>query len=162
MSISPPTPTTEAHRSFAPNRKSHELVENQIAAFLRNAIRTGHMAVGARLPATSELARQWGVNLVAVHKALRTLAAEGLLHRRPRYGTTVARTEPAIRIGVLLAAHLDEDNDFFTRARDWTPCAASSPGVAGNTGFFPACMNGLPRDRRGMRTSTRNFPLVRA
>lgn len=112
-----PDSATQAYSAFSPDRQSEERVQTQITRFLKKRIQNGEIPIGARLPATSALARQWGVNLVAVHKALKTLAAEGFLDRRQRLGTTVRRADHTIRIGLLLAEELSEGPNVFLRAR---------------------------------------------
>ncbi len=53
-------------------------------------IRSGLWAPGARIPDEADLARELGVARTTVNRALRDLAATGLLERRRRGGTRVA------------------------------------------------------------------------
>jgi GntR family transcriptional regulator/MocR family aminotransferase len=57
---------------------------------LREAVRSGRLAPGTRLPATRALAVQLGVSRGVVVDAYAQLAAEGYLHTRRGGGTTVA------------------------------------------------------------------------
>jgi len=57
---------------------------------LRDAIRSGRLAPGARLPASRALCTQLGVSRGVVVEAYAQLAAEGYLHARQGAGTTVA------------------------------------------------------------------------
>jgi GntR family transcriptional regulator len=57
---------------------------------LRERIRRGEFAPGARLPTEEELCRQYGVSRITASRAVRDLAAEGLVVRRQGRGTFVA------------------------------------------------------------------------
>jgi GntR family transcriptional regulator len=61
-----------------------------IARDLRRAIAAGRYAVGAQLPTEHELCRRLKVSRHTIREAVRVLAAEGLVRRRPRAGTVVA------------------------------------------------------------------------
>lgn len=65
-------------------------VAAQIARELREAVRHGRLAAGARLPASRELARDLGLSRGVVVEAYEQLAAEGFLISRIGAGTTVA------------------------------------------------------------------------
>ncbi|MCR8550267.1 GntR family transcriptional regulator [Salipiger sp. P9] len=58
----------------------------EIAAALRDAIVTGRLLVGDRLPSEAELAEQYGVSRPTVREALKRLAAQSLI--RTRRGAT--------------------------------------------------------------------------
>ncbi|MCX7960985.1 MAG: GntR family transcriptional regulator [Burkholderiales bacterium] len=61
-----------------------------IARDLRRAIAEGRYALGAQLPTELALSRRLRVSRHTVREAIRLLAAEGLVRRRPRAGTVVA------------------------------------------------------------------------
>jgi GntR family transcriptional regulator / MocR family aminotransferase len=61
---------------------------------VRDAIRTGRLAVGARLPSSRALAAELGVARGTVVEAYAQLAAEGWLETAPRAATTVAAVPP--------------------------------------------------------------------
>ncbi|HEY4372366.1 MAG TPA: GntR family transcriptional regulator [Burkholderiales bacterium] len=61
----------------------------QIANVLRHEIETGKHAVGGRLPTEEELCRLFQASRYSTREALRVLAEEGLIVRRPRAGSTV-------------------------------------------------------------------------
>ncbi|WP_256862849.1 GntR family transcriptional regulator [Microbispora sp. GKU 823] len=62
----------------------------QIAREMRNAVRSGRLVPGARLPATRDLARDLGLSRGVVVEAYEQLVAEGLLESRTGAGTRVA------------------------------------------------------------------------
>ena len=62
----------------------------RIKQFVVGKIESGTWAEGHRVPSESELAKEFGTARMTVHGALRELAAEGLLIRRPGAGTHVA------------------------------------------------------------------------
>lgn len=64
-------------------------VHRQLADLLREQIRSGELAPGARLPAESRLASSHGVGRDTVRDALAILRNEGLVVTRRPYGTTV-------------------------------------------------------------------------
>ncbi|MDD2709045.1 MAG: winged helix-turn-helix domain-containing protein [Verrucomicrobiae bacterium] len=88
----------------------------QIERFLRKQIQTGQLKPSARLPATTQLIRQWHVGPEAVHKAMTRLAAEGLIERSRKRGTFV---KPAVKnavIGILIGRSLTDETAHFHRA----------------------------------------------
>lgn len=78
----------------------------QIAREVREAVRSGRLGPGARLPATRDLARDLGLSRGVVVEAYEQLVAEGVLESRTGAGTRVAAgagrhvaAEPAGREG---------------------------------------------------------------
>ncbi|HYF24683.1 MAG TPA: PLP-dependent aminotransferase family protein [Baekduia sp.] len=69
----------------------------QVEAALRDAVRDGRLAPGARLPPSRTLARDLGVSRRLVVGAFEQLASEGWLEARVGAGTFVRRTLPAGR-----------------------------------------------------------------
>lgn len=65
-------------------------IAGQIAHELRQAVRQGRLAAGARLPASRELARDLGLSRGVVVEAYERLVAEGFLISRVGAGTVVA------------------------------------------------------------------------
>ena len=57
---------------------------------LRDQIRSGRYVPGTQLPGTRELAVDWHTSIFTVHTALRALAKEGWIDRRPNAGTYIA------------------------------------------------------------------------
>lgn len=66
----------------------------QLAQTLREAIHSGRLASGARLPPSRDAARQLGVGRNAIVEAYEHLAADGLLEARGRQGSFVATHVP--------------------------------------------------------------------
>jgi len=66
----------------------------RIKQFVVDRIESGAWAEGHRVPSESELAKGFGTARMTVHGALRDLAAEGILIRRPGAGTHVASRKP--------------------------------------------------------------------
>jgi GntR family histidine utilization transcriptional repressor len=66
----------------------------RIRQFVEAKIDSGQWPEGYRVPSETELAERLGAARMTVHGALRALAAEGLLVRRPGAGTHVAVRQP--------------------------------------------------------------------
>jgi GntR family histidine utilization transcriptional repressor len=85
----------------SPARREYELpadrsqaLGKRIRGFVEAKIESGEWPEGHRVPSESELAQRLGAARMTVHGALRSLAAEGLLVRRPGAGTHVASRKP--------------------------------------------------------------------
>lgn len=70
----------------------------QIAEIMTREISAGHLAQGARLPTERDLARQYGVAVATLRKALGKLTQQGLLERRHGSGNYVRKTENSASI----------------------------------------------------------------
>lgn len=81
----------------------HERIRRDIEA----AILSGALRPGARLPVEHELMRQYGCARMTVSKALSALAAVGLIDRRKRAGSFVAR--PKVHSMVLDIPDLEQE-----------------------------------------------------
>ena len=66
----------------------------RIKAFVTARIESGDWPEGHHVPAEGDLADLFGTARMTVHSALKELAAEGLLERRPGAGTRVAARKP--------------------------------------------------------------------
>jgi GntR family histidine utilization transcriptional repressor len=62
----------------------------QIRRALAGPIVNGQWPAGTRIPAEVELALQFGASRMTVSKAIQSLAADGMLHRRRKLGTVVS------------------------------------------------------------------------
>lgn len=82
-----PDSSRPAAEEAAPRyRRVREHVQRRIAA--------GEWRPGARVPSENELTQELGVSRMTVNRALRELAAEGLLRREQGVGTFVAAPKP--------------------------------------------------------------------
>ena len=68
---------------------------DQLRSQIIDGIRGGRLPQGTRLPTVRELAGQLGMAVNTVARAYRELEATGILETRGRFGTFVARTDPA-------------------------------------------------------------------
>lgn len=78
---------------------------------LRDAILSGNLAPGERLPSELKLTEEYGVSRVTVRRALAELQRMGLIRRRAGSGTVVAERRPVAPINVDFAnllSHLEE------------------------------------------------------
>jgi GntR family transcriptional regulator len=62
----------------------------QVASGIREAISSGELKPGEKLPAGPKLAATFGVALMTVRRAIETLQSEGLLRSAPGVGVFVA------------------------------------------------------------------------
>lgn len=86
--------------AIAPDGATATSRYQQLYENLRNAVLTGRLAPGARLPATRVLAAELGVARNTVVTAFEQLVAEGYLESRPGDGTYVSRALPDERLTV--------------------------------------------------------------
>jgi len=68
---------------------------DQLRTQIIEGVRDGRLAPGTRLPTVRELAGQLNMAVNTVARAYRELEAAGLLETRGRFGTFVARVDPA-------------------------------------------------------------------
>lgn len=68
---------------------------DQLRTQIIAGIRDGQLAPGARLPTVRELAGQINLAVNTVARAYRELESAGVLETRGRFGTFVARSDPA-------------------------------------------------------------------
>jgi GntR family transcriptional regulator/MocR family aminotransferase len=99
------------------DRDGPEPLYRQIEAFLRQAIVSGRLRPGQRLPSVRGLASQLGVGRLTVATAYEQLAADGLVVSRMGFGTIVAPHLPAA----------EASSDTSTSARPARPPIALGP-----------------------------------
>jgi len=75
------------------DRNGDTPIHEQISAVFRQAVTSGRLQRGTRLPSTRALARDWGVSRNTVLHVFETLTAEGLLDSRVGAGTFVTTDE---------------------------------------------------------------------
>ena len=68
---------------------------DQLRTQIIDAIRDGRLSPGTRLPTVRELAGKMGLAVNTVARAYRELESAGVLETRGRFGTFVARVDPA-------------------------------------------------------------------
>lgn len=68
---------------------------DQLRTQIIDGIRDGRLPPGTRLPTVRELAGQLGLAVNTVARAYRELESSGMLETRGRFGTFVARVDPA-------------------------------------------------------------------
>ena len=65
----------------------------QVAAILRDRIRSGDLPPGARVPSISYLMQQYGIARNTARKAIQVLTDESLVEVRQGWGTFVQRAD---------------------------------------------------------------------
>ena len=68
---------------------------DQLRTQIIDGVRDGALPPGTRLPTVRELAGQLGLAVNTIARAYRELEAAGILETRGRFGTFVARADPA-------------------------------------------------------------------
>lgn len=86
-----PTATTEVGSVGASVRVARVPMHERIRADVESRIRSGELAPDDRLPIERALCASYGCSRMTVNKALSALAAAGLIERRKRAGSFVAR-----------------------------------------------------------------------
>lgn len=66
-------------RSDRINHAGPKLIWQQVADDIEHDITSGRLSAGARLPAELDTAEQYGVSRISVRRAIKDLAARGLL-----------------------------------------------------------------------------------
>ena len=111
----------------------------RIRLFIEGKIESGEWPEGHRVPSETELARGFGAARMTVHGALRALAADGLVVRRPGAGTHVAVRKPrATMLEVRNIVDEIRERGHHHEARvELLRSEASDPVVAGELGTAP-------------------------
>ena len=99
---------------------SRDPVYLRVLADLRDQIRGGLLAPGARVPSRNGIMARYGVGETAAKHALRVLAAEGLIEARAGSGSYVRRLPEA--------AHLEHDRLHFPGSPFGLPDGAPAAG----------------------------------
>lgn len=68
---------------------------DQLRTQIIDAVRAGELAAGTRLPTVRELAAELGLAVNTVARAYRELETAGMVETRGRFGTFIARVDPA-------------------------------------------------------------------
>lgn len=86
---------SELGQSLKVDEASGAALFDQLRMGVINAIRTGQLGPGTRLPTVRELAAELGLAPNTVARAYRELETAGIVETRRRLGTFVARSDPA-------------------------------------------------------------------
>jgi DNA-binding transcriptional regulator YhcF (GntR family) len=108
-------------------------VSHQIAAQIRDKIKSGELAAGDRVPSTREIMRRWGVAMATASKVLSILKQEGLVRTRRGAGTVVARTSSS---RARVSARAQDTEATLNRER----IAAAATAIADNEGLGAVSM----------------------
>jgi GntR family transcriptional regulator / MocR family aminotransferase len=110
---------------LALDRDRQQPLGDQLERELREAIRSGRLGAGERLPSSREMARELGVSRGLVQECYAQLLAEGFLSARAGSGTRVA--EGAERRAVAAPARPDQPPRLEVDFRMGTPDSNSFP-----------------------------------
>ena len=103
---------------FQLDRSRSGSLEEQLAAAMRAAIKTGYYGAGEAIPPTRELAVQLGVSRTIAIRAMRRLEEDRLVVRRPHLGCVVCpRNQPLWKGNVLLVVPPGLANPFDNAVR---------------------------------------------
>ncbi|GLZ43716.1 GntR family transcriptional regulator [Actinokineospora sp. NBRC 105648] len=69
-----------------------------IAAYLREMIKKGELAPGAKLPTNKDLTRDWNVSAIVARQAIATLKTEGLIYGVKGKGVFVTERRQLVRV----------------------------------------------------------------
>lgn len=107
----------------------------QLAAILREMIRSGQLSPGTPTPSGPALANEFGVSRYTADRALDLLASEGLVQRVAGIGTIVTCAVPATEViqilpGTKVTARLpSSDEDFMALPPGVPVLVIESPGA---------------------------------
>lgn len=80
----------------------------QVAADLRQRIRTGEFGLGAKMPSLRALAEHYSVSEVTAHTAIRALQHEGVLESTSGRGTFVRSVPTDEAVGEAFQSQIDD------------------------------------------------------
>jgi len=90
-----------------------EPVYRQIGDHFRQAILSGQLACGTKLPAVQELSHQFQTSVFTIQTALAGLVVEGLLDRKPRVGTIVRGSSSRLTsVGIYFSRNFWDDAEM--------------------------------------------------
>ena len=118
------------------DRPPGETLTRWVYAQLRLAIVEGRLRPGARLPASRDLARQFGMSRGTIVSVLERLQIEGYVSCRVGSGTRVNRIEPALPVPASTSvppAYIRRVTASYVRPKPWI-------GLVGLEGARPFCM----------------------
>lgn len=92
--------------------KRNNTLNQQIANYFETEIREGRLKPGVKLPPTTELSKQFGVNPDTIQQSLRILMDQGLISRAPKRGTFVRESYHGNTIGIVFGKEIFKDNNL--------------------------------------------------
>ena len=131
--------------SLEANRRRAVPLYVELAALMRQRIRSGDLPVGARMPTLAELQQTYGVSRVTARQAMDLLDEEGLIERGAGRGTFVRDHGSPARERLRLTADLGGLLDMV-RGGTAAPVTSAVARVARPEGAFPAheLLDGVP------------------
>lgn len=84
---------------LARNPQSRRRLSTELEELIRSAIQRGELKPGQKLGSARQLAKHWKTSYGAVRQSLETLAAKGIVERRPRAGTFVSSKTDVVSAG---------------------------------------------------------------
>jgi GntR family transcriptional regulator, arabinose operon transcriptional repressor len=125
---------------------------SEVKSRVRQAIAVGRYKPNDKLPSDHDLATEFRTSRLTVHRALRELAGEGLIHRSPRRGTLVADPKTSI---VGMAALMLPDS-LSSRATEWVSALGEDLLNAGISLVPYICHGSVARARQIASLLVRN------
>lgn len=152
MAATMPARSLPADLGFEPDPDLAQPIYAQLAAALSQAIRSGRIALGTRLPAERAAAAQLGVSRTTVTAAYQELAAAGLVRGHVGRGTVVVGDDTEGRGGTVAWRHLGS-----RLSRPAPASVAVDPGVVslGNGWLHASLMPGAALAAAAARASQR-------
>lgn len=92
--------------------KRNDTLYQQIATYFEKEIREGRLKPGVKLPPTTELSKQFGVNPDTIQQSLRILMNQGLISRAPKRGTFVRESYHGNTLGIVFGKEIFEDKNL--------------------------------------------------
>lgn len=96
--------------------QSRAALQDGFEALILQEIESGRLKPGDRLPSTAELAARHRLNLRTVQAVLSTLAARGIVERKPRRGTIVLEASNVPRVLFLTGWSLEQEPSYMLRS----------------------------------------------
>jgi GntR family transcriptional regulator len=80
---------------MSPSPDDSEPASRQVANAIRGEIRSGELALGAKIPSVRNLAERFGVAAMTAQSAVEILRSEGLIYTSPGRGSFVRSDAPS-------------------------------------------------------------------
>ena len=158
----PQRPASPLWSSLALDRSAVASLQDQIVGYFRDAVLSGRLKGGARVPSSRVLAADHDVARITVVEAYDRLVAEGFLTSRPGSGLFVAATEGEPKVRLVAGTSRRQrkrmpelrrnDQVFLVPEGPWVTCrcrpacprSIAFPGAIGRASRRGSCANGRP------------------